>query len=149
MELARMESACEGLPAQEKIRQDLTQLQTLRSEQEKAYAQLRLLPPLPAVPVCPEPFRGKQVQTLLADVQLDSKVLEQLRNDSKKPVGCILGAVILALGSGALTVPGGWAKVGAGVLLLCGAALLVCGLRKQQKLKKQERRLLRLQGSLL
>ncbi len=127
------QQACEGLPLQEKLRQDMAALQQYREVRDSLHTKAQLLPPLPQEPAANEVFRGKDPQTVLNDARLDKKVLEQFKNDLKKPVPYIVGGVLLALGVLLLLLT----PIAGVPMLLCGIVLLLLGVRKQKKLKGQ------------
>ena len=131
--LSRAEASCRDLPAPEKIQQAMAAVQQLRDTRDALHTQAQLLPPLPQMPVAAEPFRGKDPQTAEQDVALDRKVLAQLVNDLKKPIPYIVGGICAALGIALLFL----VPVAGGLLLLAGIGALLCGVQKQQKLKKQ------------
>lgn len=136
--LTQAEAACATLPSQEKIRQDMAALQQLRDTRDALHMQAQLLPPLPQAPVPEEPFRGKDPEEAVNDAHLDRKVLSQLKTDFKKPIGYLFGGLCLVLGLVWLLLAQNLPmQIGAGVVLLCGAALLIAGVGKQKKLKKQ------------
>lgn len=135
--LADAEAACENLPAEEKLRQDLAVVQQIRETREALNMQSHILPPLPPMPACPEPFRGKQTEALVSDAELDTRVLTQLQADRKKPVAYILGGVFLALAIGLLLTGMPALQIAGGVFLLCGVGLLIAGWNKQKKLAGQ------------
>ena len=146
--LRHAEILCQGLPTQEAVQQALNRSHQLRDSRDALHAQASLLPPLPQPPIPPEPFRGKDPETVESDATLDRKVLHQLQTDLKKPIPLICGAVCLVLGIAALLIPETVAKIGGAVLLLCGAGLLFAGIRKQGKLKKQISDLMNRYGSI-
>lgn len=126
--------ACEDLPAQETIRQNLSQLQQLRDTRDALHTQSQLLPPMPPAPESSDVFRGKDPEQAVADAKLDAKVLEQLKNDRKKPVPYIAGGVLAAAGAVFLILS---QVIPAGILLLLGAVCFFLGVRKQKKLSNQ------------
>lgn len=128
---------CENLPQPEKIQADLVHLQQLRDTRDGLHTQAQLQQPLPPIPVSPEIFRGKTPEQAVADAQLDRKVLTQLRNDQKTPVGYFVGGVLLAIGLVLLLVPGLWTKVAGGLAALAGTGAVLAGVSKQRKLKTQ------------
>ena len=132
--LSQAEKACENLPAQETIRQKLTQLQQLRDTRDSLHTKSQLLPPLPPVPEALDAFRGKNPDQAVSDAKLDAKVLQQLKNDLKKPIPFILGGLLAAIGV-ALLVISQW--IPAGIALLLGIVLFALGANKQKKLKDQ------------
>lgn len=135
--LQHAENLCQGLPASDAVQQALNLSQNLRDTRDVLHTQAQLLPPLPQMPIPPEPFRGKDPETVESDAALDHKVLRQLQTDLRKPIPFLAGAVCLIFGIVALLIPQIPVKIGGAVLLLCGAALLYSGIRKQGKLKKQ------------
>ncbi len=134
--LQQAQAQCADLPSQEEIRERLAYLQQLRETRDVLHTRAQLLPVLPPMPVGEEPFRGKTPEGAVSDARLDRKVLQQLYADLKKPIPYIAGGVCLALGFAlALLLPKVW--VAGALLLLCGAALVLLGVRKQKKLQKQ------------
>lgn len=132
--LLQAEKDWENLPAQETIRQKLTQLQQLRDTRDALHTKSQLLPPLPQMPEAETAFRGKNPELAVSDAKLDAKVLQQLKNDLKKPVPYILGGIMAAIGI-FLFVISQW--IPAGIALLLGIILLILGVNKQKKLKGQ------------
>ena len=132
--LVQAEKDCENVPAQEKIQQDLSQLQQLRDTRDALHTKSQLLPPLPPAPEAPEAFRGKDPNAVVADAKLDKKVLQQLNNDLKKPVPYIMGGVLGVIGIVLLILS---QLIPAGVLLLLGVVCVILGARKQKKLRIQ------------
>ncbi len=128
---------CENLPQPENIQADLVHLQQLRDTRDTLHTQAQLQQPLPPMPVSPEIFRGKTPEQAVADAQLDRKVLTQLRNDKKTPVGYFVGGVLLAIGLVLMLVPGLWTKVTGGLAAVAGVGAILAGVRKQRKLKTQ------------
>ena len=140
--LARAEADCENLPTQETVRKHITAAQQLRDIRDALHLQAQLLPPMPQMPVVPEPFAGKTPEQAVADAQLDGKVLAQLRNDLKKPIPIAVGGVGLIVGLIVLLLaPNLLMRVGAVLVLAAGAASLICGVLKQKKLKEEITRL--------
>ena len=135
--LRQAQTLCQTLPPQEAVQQSLTLSHQLRDTRDALHTQAQLLPPMPQMPISPEPFRGKDPETVEAEATLDHKVLRQLQTDLKKPIPYIVGALLLLLGIAAMLFPDTLAKIGGGILLLCGGILLILGFRKQEKLKKQ------------
>ena len=135
--LADAEEACKGLPSQEKIRQDLVALQQLRDTKDALMMDSRFMPPISPVPPCPEAFRGKDTEKLVADAQLDTRVLAQLEADRKKPIPYIFGGIALALGVGLLVTGVLALQIAAALFIACGVPLMVFGARKQKKLAGQ------------
>jgi len=132
--LSQAEKDCESLPSQELIRQNLAQLQQLRDTRDGLHTKSQLLPPLPQQPETTEAFRGKNPEQAVADAKLDAKVLQQLKNDLKKPVPYILGGVLAAVGIVMLAIS---QPIPAAAALLLGAICIVLGVNKQKKLKGQ------------
>ena len=132
--LLQAEKDCENLPTQDSIRQSLSQLQQLRDTRDALHTKSQLLPPLPPVPEAPEAFRGKYPEQAVADAKLDKKVLQQLKNDLKKPIPYIAGGVLGAIGIVLLILS---QLIPAGVFLLLGVACIILGTRKQKKLHIQ------------
>lgn len=132
--VAQAEKACENLPDQDTIRQDLTRLQQLRDTRDSLHTKSQLLPPLPQMPEADTAFRGKNPEQAVSDAKLDAKVLQQLKNDLKKPVPYIFGGIMAAIGV-VLLVISQW--IPAGIALLLSIILLLLGVRKQKKLKNQ------------
>jgi len=136
--LAKGEADCAGLPTQEQIRQDMAAVQQLRDNRDALHTKVQLLPPLPQMPVAPEPFRGKDPETAQKDAALDRKVLAQLVNDRKKPIPYYVGGICGVLGVVLLILAPNWiVRVGAGLGLLAGIAAVLSGVMKQKKLKTQ------------
>lgn len=133
-QVAQAEAACGDLPAPEKIREALAGLQQLRDTRDTLHTRAQMLPPLPQMPEAPEAFRGKDPETVEAEVRLDAKVLQQLKNDRKIPVPYIVGGVLLAIGV-AMLVLSQW--IAAGAAALFGVICIALGVRKQKKLAKQ------------
>ena len=132
--IAQAEKDCENLPSQETIRQNLTCLQQLWDTRDALHTKSQLLPPLPSAPEVLDAFRGKNPEQTVSDAQLDAKVLQQLKNDLKRPVPYILGGVLAAIGV-VLLVISQW--ISAGIALLLGIVLFALGANKQKKLKNQ------------
>lgn len=132
--LLQAEKACENLPSQEAIRQNIAQLQQLRDTRDALHTKSQLLPPLPPVPEAPAAFRGKSAQESVSDAKLDAKVLQQLQNDLKKPVPYILGGVLAVAGIVLLMLS---QVIPAAVLLALGVICFVLGANKQKKLRGQ------------
>ena len=140
-ELAETEDTCKNLPALEEIRHNLTLLQQLRDTRDALHTQAQLLPPLPPMPQCAEAFRGKNPQQAEAEAQSDYQALTQLRSALKKPVPYFVGGVCAVVGVVLLILPNLFARMGGGLALLCGLALVLAGVGKQNKLKNQIREL--------
>lgn len=141
-ELKNAEQACQGLPSQEQLRRDMAISQQLRENRESLHMQAQLMPPLPQPPEGPEPFRGKDPETVVSDAKLYSKVLAQLKYDFKRPIPLYVGAALLGLAVVLFAVSlfmanGMWMRIGGGLLLFCGGVLLIAGMNKQKQLKKQ------------
>ena len=132
--LLQAEKDCEGLPSQEQIRQNIVQLQQLRDTRDGLHTKSQLLPPLPQPPEANEAFRGKDPQQVISDAKLDTKVLQQLKNDLKKPVPYILGGVLAAVGVVMLIISQLIPGVAA---FLLGVICVILGANKQKKLKGQ------------
>ena len=137
--LLQAEKACEALPSQEAIRQSLSRLQQLRDTRDGLHTKSQLLPPLPPAPEAPEAFRGKKPEQAVADAKLDAKVLQQLKNDLKKPVPYILGGILAAAGAVMLVLS---QVIPAAVCLVLGGICLISGVNKQKKLRQQIAQLL-------
>ena len=136
--LENAERDCQNLPQLEEIQRNLSQLQQLRDARDGLHTKAQLLPPLPPMPESGDTFRGKNPETVAEEAKLDSKTLSQLKEDLKKPVPQILGAVLIVLGLAlAICFRELPVLLGAGLLSLCGAALLIFGIGKQKKLQKQ------------
>ena len=131
--LAQAEADCTGIPTSEKLQQALATVQQLRENRENLHAKAQNAPTMPQQPVVAEPFRGKEPESAVQDAALDRKVLAQLENDLRKPIPYIAGGVSVALGIALLFV----VPIAGGLLLAAGVGLLLCGLRKQKKLKAQ------------
>jgi len=129
--LARAQEDCTGIPAPEKLEQDLITVQQLRQTREELHSQSA--PAMPQMPEVAEPFRGKDPESAVQDAVLYRKVLSQLENDLKKPVPYIAGGICAALGIAMLF----FVPAAGGVLLFLAAVLFFCGVRKQKKLKAQ------------
>ncbi|MBQ4641635.1 MAG: AAA family ATPase [Oscillospiraceae bacterium] len=137
-ELALRTEECKNLPQQAEIEKLLVDLQQLREERENLIGQVQLQPPAPQMPSVQEVFREKSPEQAVKDAALDTKVLQQLRADLKKPIPLILGAVLCALGAILATVmPDSTGLVIAAVLVLAGLTSLILGGRKQKRLKAQ------------
>lgn len=135
---AQAEVSCRGLPQPEAIRQNMAELYRLRDDRDALHTQAQLLPPLPQAPEAPEPFRGKDPETVCRDAGLDRRVLTQLQNDLKKPIPYIAGGVLLAIGIVLLLLSAnGLTAIGAALVLLSGIGLVLSGFGKQKKLKGQ------------
>ena len=132
--LFQAEQDCVNLPSQETIRQNLARLQQLRDTRDALHTKSQLLPPLPQQPETTEAFRGKNPQQVVSDAKLDTKVLQQLKNDLKKPVPYILGGVLAAAGVVMLAIS---QPIPAAAVLLLGAICIALGANKQKKLKGQ------------
>ena len=128
---AQAQAACAEIPSPEKLQQALYEVQQLRQTREQLHTQA--VPAMPQMPEVAEPFRGKETESAAQDAALDRKVLTQLENDLRKPVPYIAGGVCAALGIALLF----FAPVAGGVLLALSVALILCGVRKQKKLKNQ------------
>jgi len=136
--LSQAEEVCRMLPTQDTLRKNMAALQQLRDARDALHLQAQLLPPMPQMPVASEPFAGKTPEQAVADAQLDRKVLAQLHNDLKKPVPFVVGGICLVLGLVLLLLASNLLmQAGAGLVLLAGAGSLICGVRKQKKLKEQ------------
>ncbi len=135
--LDEAEETCKNLPTQEKLRQDLAVAQQMRETREALNMQSHILPPLPPMPQCPEAFRGKQTEKLIAEAESDTEALAKLQADKKKHTPYILGGISLAVAIG-LALTGMLAlQIVGGLFLLCGAGLLIAGFNKQKKLALQ------------
>ena len=137
--LLQAEKDCENLPSQEGIRQNIARLQQLRDTRDALHTKSQLLPPLPPVPEVTEAFRGRNPEQAVSDAKLDTKVLQQLKNDQKKPVPYILGGVLAAAGVVMLAIS---RIVPAVVFLLLGVICIILGIYKQKKLRQQIAQLL-------
>ncbi len=137
-DFTKTQAACQSLPDAETIRKNLSALQQLRDTRDALHTKAQLLPPPPQKPQAEPAFAGKDSEQVRNEAILDSKVLQQLRNDLKKPIPLIVSGILLVIGIAALCLikqlPG---QLGAGVLLLLGIVLAVLGVQKQNKLKKQ------------
>lgn len=141
--LAQMEELCRGGEAPERIQQKIFRLQQLQEEKNTLHLQMQTISPLPERPVSPEPFRGKDPESIVADARLDTKVLKQLRNDQNRSIPYILAGVCLVLGLMLMMLASSvLAWVGIGLILLSGIGALCAGICKQKKLKKQIRDIL-------
>ena len=132
--LLQAEKDCETLPSQEQIRQDIVQLQQLRDTRDALHTKSQLMPPLPQMPEALDAFRGKNPEQVVADAKLDAKVLQQLKNDLKKPVPYILGGVLAVAGVVMLLIS---QIIPAGVFFLLGVICFALGVNKQKKLRRQ------------
>ena len=132
--LLQAEEDCGNLPSQENIRQSMTRLQQLRDTRDALHTKSQLLPPLPPVPEVQEAFRGKDPTQAVSDAKLDAKVVEQLKNDRKKPVPYIAGGVLAAAGVVLLILS---QIIPACVGLLLGVVCFALDIRKQRKLNTQ------------
>jgi len=137
--LLQAEKDCENLPSQEGIRQSIARLQQLRDTRDALHTKSQLLPPLPPVPETTEAFRGKNPEQAVSDAKLDTKVLQQLKNDLKKPVPYILGGVLTATGVVMLAIS---QIIPAAAFLLLGVICIILGIYKQKKLRQQIAQLL-------
>lgn len=141
--LAKAELDCAGLPSQEELSKAIAAVQKLRDDRDALHTEAQLQPPMPQMPVPPEPFRGRDPEKVEEEVRLDLRVLTQLENDLKKPVPYIVGGVCVALGAVLLIVAKNWPLwVAAGLLLVAGISALLAGFGKQKKLKAQIAQLL-------
>ena len=131
--LSRGEADCAGLPSQEEIRQAMAAVQQLRDTRDALHTQAQLLPPLPAMPVAAEPFRGKDPETAENDARLDREALVRLVCARKKPVFHIVGGIVALLGIALMLLQ----PVVGGVVLLAGVGLLLAGMQRHKKLKNQ------------
>ncbi len=137
-ELTRLEEAQKQLPSQEASRKVLGDLQQLREERENLLLAVQMQLPTPEMLPVPEVFRGKEPDQAVKDAALDTKVLQQLRTDLKKPIVLALGGVLCVLGILlAAVLHNEIGYLGGGVLALAGIMAVVLGLRKQKKLKAQ------------
>ncbi len=132
--LAQAERECETLTPQETIRQNLLQLQQLRDTRDNLHTKSQLIPPLPPVPEAPEVFRGTTIEQAVRDANLDTQVLQQLKNDLKKPLPYILGGVLAVIGLVMLAVS---QLIPAVAALLLGVVCVILGVNKQKKLRGQ------------
>ena len=132
--LLQAEKDCESLPSQELIRQNLAQLQQLRDTRDGLHTKSQLLPPLPQQPETTEAFRGKNPEQAISDARLDAKVLQQLKNDLKKPIPYILGGALAVAGVVMLAIP---QPIPAAAFLLLGVICIILGANKQKKLRQQ------------
>lgn len=132
--LQQAEADCEKLPTQEVIRQKLADLQKLRDTRDALHTKSQLLPPLPNPPETTAVFRGKDPEQAVSDAKLDAKVLQQLKNDQKKPVPYILGGVLAVAGIVMLVIS---QPIPAIAFLLLGVICIALGANKQKKLKEQ------------
>ncbi len=132
--LQQAETECQNLPPQDTIRQKLNQLQQLRDTRDALHTKSQLLPPLPNPPEVTETFRGKNPEQAVADAKLDTKVLQQLKNDRKKPVPYILGGILAVLGIVLLTIS---QVIPAAIFLLLAVFCIALGVGKQKKLNGQ------------
>ena len=132
--LAAAEEACKDLPSQEEIRQDIAALRQLKETREALHMQVQMLPPVPQMPVCPEPFRGRDTAKLVSEAQADTKTLTQLQADRKKTTPYILGAIAFAVGVGLLVTGVLALQIVAALLLASGIVLITACASKQKKL---------------
>jgi len=136
--LKQAQGECEGLPTREALDASLAAAQKLRDDRDALHTRAQLQPPMPQMPVPPEPFRGRDPEKVVEEVQLDLRVLTQLENDLKKPVPYVVGGVCLGLGVVLLILGKNWPLwVAAGLGLAAGFGALLAGFGKQKKLKAQ------------
>ena len=132
--LFQAQKDCENLPSQEIIRQNMAQLQQLRDTRDALHTKSQLLPPLLPVPEAPAAFRGKSAEEAVSNAKLDTKVLQQLKNDLKKPIPYIAGGVLAVAGIILLALS---QMIPAAAFLLLGAICFILGANKQKKLRGQ------------
>ena len=77
--MPQAENACRDLPAPEKIRQEMLEVQRLRDIRDALHMQAQLLPPLPPVPVAAEPFQGKTPEQAISDAASSSIPMSRAR----------------------------------------------------------------------
>ena len=137
--LTRTEAECAALPEQELIRRNLAQLQHLRDQRDTLRTKSFQLPPLPPVPEAKDAFRGKDPETVVGDARLDAKVLQQLKNDQKKPIPHIVGGILAVIAIALLFIS---QPIIAAASFVLGAICFALGIRKHKKLQQQIDRLL-------
>lgn len=131
--LSQAEADCAGVPSPEELGQALAAVQQLRETREALHTKSQNAPAMPQMPAAAEPFRGKEPERAVQNAALDRKVFVQLETDLRKPVPYIAGGICAALGIALLF----FVPIAGGLLLALGAALLLCGVRKQKKLRAQ------------
>lgn len=142
-----LEQHCANLPDWQTAQQTIQDLSQLKQEQAQLRAQEQMLPGVPEPPCAPEPFRGMEPESALAQAKADKRAMDALQATGKKrgPVLFIAGALLDALAV-VLLVCSLWAVgipalvFGAG-LLIAGAVSNRAGRRQAASLEEQRQEL--------
>ncbi len=122
-------TACENLPEQAQIQQNLRQLEQL-SLQQATIAQ-EVLPPAEAQPSAPAIYAGLTAAEAVVQAQKDKTAYDNL-NKSVSPIWLILAGLLAV--AGILMLP----SIFAIALFAAAAVLIVISLLKQQKKRKEK-----------
>ncbi len=148
-----LEQHCANLPDWQTAQQTIQDLSQLKQEQAQLRTQEQMLPGVPEPPCAPEPFRGMEPESALAQAKADKRTMDALQATGKKrgPVLFIAGALLAALAV-VLLVCSLWAVgipalvIGAG-LLIAGAVSNQAGRRQAAFLEEQRQELCRRYGN--
>jgi len=123
-------SACEKLPAPEKLQQDLAALRALREQRE--LLTLETHSQEPQSPYISALFQGKDPEQAVGDAKADTQTVTLLRK-KRSPLLCISGGVLLAAGiAGGLLV-----SPFAGIASLVGLTLIALQAVKARKIRQR------------
>ena len=125
-----LESRCNRLPDSDTLSATLSRAEALRTAQETAHSQARLVPPAPAMPEVPRPFQGLDPNAALAQAETDSAAWSAGSGKGLPWLG-ILGIAAAVLGILLLCLSK-WVHLAIGVVVLVlGAAALFAAIMKK------------------
>lgn len=140
-ELHSREEACVKLPTQEQARSSIDQLHTLRKEWEELKQETEQLPPEPAAPEAPEPFRDMPVEDARKMIHQDTQVYVAAKHNTMAVILILMGILGLAA-SGVLVflrsyLFAGIAGAGSLVALVWGIIEMAATKKRVRSLRKK------------
>ena len=138
--LAQHEENCAKLPDKESLTENLSAARDLQSQWIALQGQNMSAPPV--APEVAEVYCNLQPMQIRAKAQEDQQRYNTLKNKKKKPIGTVLGIVLLVAAVAAvaakllLALEALWFAV-AGVLAVAAVAVFVCGTMGAKKLQKE------------
>ena len=136
------EEACRDLPTQQTAEQELQRLGQLQTQWAQLQQQEKDLPPMPAMPEIPAPFRGKQPEEIRQQVQADCIAYKELCKPAK-PILLIFGLLVLIAAAGFVFV--NW--IFSLLCLLAGAVLMIFHSRKKAARGKKRQAIAAIYGN--
>lgn len=113
-----LEVQCRELPPEEELARQMADLQGLREQWEGLQSQAQLLPPPPALPVPPAPFRGLSPEAAVSQAQEDEAAYARLQGAAPaSSKGYLLPGAVILLAGAVLLLLGQWLSGGVAALL--------------------------------